>query len=110
MRAMPVINENLKLWHLWNTNSLATLAATCLTTSLNTVDGIIYVVFILLQSLDPLPMHGPELGVHADDIETPDIEQESKQEVLENKNVRHNCTIRSLVLVVALAKDCVVSS
>ncbi|CAB1323551.1 unnamed protein product, partial [Coregonus sp. 'balchen'] len=39
------------------------------------------------RSLDPLPMHGPELGFHADDIETPDMEQESKQEVLENKDV-----------------------
>uniref|UniRef100_A0A8C8FYG4 POTRA domain-containing protein n=1 Tax=Oncorhynchus tshawytscha TaxID=74940 RepID=A0A8C8FYG4_ONCTS len=39
------------------------------------------------RSLDPLPMQGPELGVHADDIETPEMEQESKQEVLENKDV-----------------------
>uniref|UniRef100_A0A667XQC9 SAMM50 sorting and assembly machinery component n=1 Tax=Myripristis murdjan TaxID=586833 RepID=A0A667XQC9_9TELE len=39
------------------------------------------------RSLDPLPMHGPELGVHADDIDTPEIEQDSKQEVLENKDV-----------------------
>ena len=42
----------------------------------------------VLQSLDPLPMRGPELGVQADDIEAPEMEQESKQEVLENKNVR----------------------
>uniref|UniRef100_A0A8C7DL50 SAMM50 sorting and assembly machinery component n=1 Tax=Oncorhynchus kisutch TaxID=8019 RepID=A0A8C7DL50_ONCKI len=40
-----------------------------------------------MGSLDPLPMQGPELGVHADDIETPEMEQESKQEVLENKDV-----------------------
>lgn len=33
-------------------------------------------------------MQGPELGVHADDIEPPDIEQEPKQEILENKDVR----------------------
>ncbi|XP_054898056.1 sorting and assembly machinery component 50 homolog A isoform X1 [Poeciliopsis prolifica] len=39
------------------------------------------------RSLDPLPMQGPELGVQADDIEAPEIEQEPKQEVLENKNV-----------------------
>ncbi|XP_021421836.2 sorting and assembly machinery component 50 homolog A [Oncorhynchus mykiss] len=39
------------------------------------------------RSLDPLPMQGPELGFHADDIERPDMEQESKQEVLENKDV-----------------------
>lgn len=32
-------------------------------------------------------MRGPELGVQADDIETPEIDQEPKQEVLENKNV-----------------------
>lgn len=42
----------------------------------------------VLQSLDPLPMHGPELGVQADDIEAPEIEHEPKQEVLENKDVR----------------------
>lgn len=40
------------------------------------------------QSLDPLPMQGPELGVQADDIEAPEVEHEPKQEVLENKNVR----------------------
>nr|ACI66168.1 Sorting and assembly machinery component 50 homolog [Salmo salar] len=39
------------------------------------------------RSLDPLPMQGPELGFHADDIERPDMEQDSKQEVLENKDV-----------------------
>uniref|UniRef100_A0A3B4WJN9 SAMM50 sorting and assembly machinery component n=1 Tax=Seriola lalandi dorsalis TaxID=1841481 RepID=A0A3B4WJN9_SERLL len=39
------------------------------------------------RSLDPLPMRGPELGVQADDIEAPDIEQDPKQEVLENKDV-----------------------
>uniref|UniRef100_A0AAQ5ZGD8 POTRA domain-containing protein n=1 Tax=Amphiprion ocellaris TaxID=80972 RepID=A0AAQ5ZGD8_AMPOC len=41
----------------------------------------------ILHSLDPLPMHGPELGVQADDIDAPEIEQEPKQEVLENKDV-----------------------
>lgn len=33
-------------------------------------------------------MQGPELGFQADDIEAPGVEQESKQEVLENKSVR----------------------
>lgn len=33
-------------------------------------------------------MKGPELGVQADDVEAPGLEQESKQEVLENKSVR----------------------
>lgn len=33
-------------------------------------------------------MQGPELGVQADDVEAPGVEQESKQEVLENKSVR----------------------
>lgn len=33
-------------------------------------------------------MQGPELGVHADDIEAPEIEQDAKQEILENKDVR----------------------
>uniref|UniRef100_A0A8C5DRL3 Sorting and assembly machinery component 50 homolog A n=1 Tax=Gouania willdenowi TaxID=441366 RepID=A0A8C5DRL3_GOUWI len=42
---------------------------------------------ICLHSLDPLPMQGPELGVQPDDIEAPGIEQEPKQEVLENRNV-----------------------
>ncbi|KAJ7998383.1 hypothetical protein DPEC_G00222130 [Dallia pectoralis] len=42
---------------------------------------------VYARSLDPLPMQGPEFGVHADDIETPDVEQETKQEVLENKDV-----------------------
>lgn len=42
-----------------------------------------------MQSLDPLPMHGRDLGVHPDDfVETPDVEQEAKQEILENKDVR----------------------
>lgn len=33
-------------------------------------------------------MHGPELGVQADDIDAPEMDQEPKQEVLENKDVR----------------------
>lgn len=41
-----------------------------------------------LQSMDPLPMHGRDLGVHADDlVEAPEAEQEAKQEILENKDV-----------------------
>lgn len=32
-------------------------------------------------------MKGPELGVQADDIEAPEMEQGPKQEVLENKDV-----------------------
>lgn len=40
------------------------------------------------QSLDPLPMHGRDLGVNPDDlVETPELEQEAKQEILENKDV-----------------------
>uniref|UniRef100_A0AAY4CY87 POTRA domain-containing protein n=1 Tax=Denticeps clupeoides TaxID=299321 RepID=A0AAY4CY87_9TELE len=39
------------------------------------------------RSLDPLPMQGPELGVHADDLDLPEPEHETKQEVLENKDV-----------------------
>lgn len=42
----------------------------------------------LVQSLDPLPMHGRDLGVNPDDLmETPELEQEAKQEILENKDV-----------------------
>lgn len=44
-------------------------------------------MFIFIQSLDPLPMQGPDLGVHADDVEVVDVEPETKQEVLENKDV-----------------------
>lgn len=41
-----------------------------------------------VQSLDPLPMHGRDLGVNPDDmVETPEVEQEAKQEILENKDV-----------------------
>lgn len=48
-----------------------------------------YVLYLsLMQSLDPLPMHGRDLHVHPDDLmETPDQEQDSKQEILENKDV-----------------------
>lgn len=41
-----------------------------------------------MQSLDPVPMHGRDLGVHPDDLmDTPEPEHEGKQEVLENKDV-----------------------
>lgn len=40
------------------------------------------------QSLDPLPMHGRDLGVNPDDfVDSPEPEQEAKQEILENKDV-----------------------
>uniref|UniRef100_A0A8C9WEL3 SAMM50 sorting and assembly machinery component n=1 Tax=Scleropages formosus TaxID=113540 RepID=A0A8C9WEL3_SCLFO len=39
------------------------------------------------RSLDPLPMHGPDLGLHPDDAELVEAEPETKQEVLENKDV-----------------------
>ncbi|XP_035770575.1 sorting and assembly machinery component 50 homolog B [Neolamprologus brichardi] len=40
------------------------------------------------KSLDPLPMHGRDLDVHPEDfMETPDQGQDSKQEILENKDV-----------------------
>uniref|UniRef100_A0A673WMX2 Sorting and assembly machinery component 50 homolog, like n=1 Tax=Salmo trutta TaxID=8032 RepID=A0A673WMX2_SALTR len=41
-----------------------------------------------IQSMDSLPMHGRDMGVHPDDmIEVQEAEQETKQEVLENKDV-----------------------
>uniref|UniRef100_A0AAZ3S268 Sorting and assembly machinery component 50 homolog, like n=1 Tax=Oncorhynchus tshawytscha TaxID=74940 RepID=A0AAZ3S268_ONCTS len=44
--------------------------------------------FSTLQSMDPLPMHGRDMGVHPDDmIEVQEAEHETKQEVLENKDV-----------------------
>lgn len=34
-------------------------------------------------------MHGRDLGIHPDDfVEAPEVEQEAKQEILENKDVR----------------------
>uniref|UniRef100_A0A8C4HAV8 Sorting and assembly machinery component 50 homolog, like n=1 Tax=Dicentrarchus labrax TaxID=13489 RepID=A0A8C4HAV8_DICLA len=40
------------------------------------------------KSLDPLPMHGRDLGVNPDDlVEPPEMEHEAKQEILENKDV-----------------------
>ncbi|XP_062856148.1 sorting and assembly machinery component 50 homolog A [Trichomycterus rosablanca] len=39
------------------------------------------------RSLDPLPMQGPELGVHADDLDVVEAEHEPQQEILENKDV-----------------------
>uniref|UniRef100_A0A672IM62 Sorting and assembly machinery component 50 homolog, like n=1 Tax=Salarias fasciatus TaxID=181472 RepID=A0A672IM62_SALFA len=40
------------------------------------------------KSLDPLPMHGRDLGMHPDDLlEAPEQAPESKQEILENKDV-----------------------
>ncbi|XP_053741166.1 sorting and assembly machinery component 50 homolog A-like isoform X2 [Synchiropus splendidus] len=39
------------------------------------------------RSLDPLPMQGPELGLHSDDIQSPLIEQKAEQAILENKDV-----------------------
>ena len=42
----------------------------------------------LVQSLDTLPMHGRDFGVNPDDlVETPEPENEAKQEILENKDV-----------------------
>lgn len=37
--------------------------------------------------IDPLPMHGRDLGMNSDDMIEPP-EQEAKQEILENKDVR----------------------
>ncbi|KAM9807943.1 sorting and assembly machinery component 50 homolog A-like [Neosynchiropus ocellatus] len=39
------------------------------------------------RSLDPLPMQGPELGLHADDIQSPLSEQKPEPVILENKDV-----------------------
>ncbi|KAJ8245532.1 hypothetical protein GJAV_G00271740 [Gymnothorax javanicus] len=39
------------------------------------------------RSLDPLPMRGPELGIHVDDVDLSEVQSETKQEVLENKDV-----------------------
>uniref|UniRef100_W5ND31 Sorting and assembly machinery component 50 homolog, like n=1 Tax=Lepisosteus oculatus TaxID=7918 RepID=W5ND31_LEPOC len=39
------------------------------------------------RSLDPLPMDGPDFGLQGDDAELVEVEPETKQEVLENKDV-----------------------
>uniref|UniRef100_A0A3P9LLS7 Sorting and assembly machinery component 50 homolog, like n=1 Tax=Oryzias latipes TaxID=8090 RepID=A0A3P9LLS7_ORYLA len=42
----------------------------------------------VLQTMDPLPMHGKDLGVNPDDLmEHPEPEPDAKQEILENKDV-----------------------
>lgn len=61
--------------------------------------------FLSVQSLDPLPMHGRDLGVNPDDlVETPELEQEAKQEILENKDVSISSS-SSTSIMVALVKD-----
>lgn len=41
-------------------------------------------------------MHGRDLGLHPDDlVEPPEPEQESKQEILENKDVSSSTSARS---------------
>ncbi|XP_026778397.2 sorting and assembly machinery component 50 homolog B [Pangasianodon hypophthalmus] len=39
------------------------------------------------RSMDPVPMHGRDLGVHPDDLEVVEAQQETKKEVLENKDI-----------------------
>lgn len=48
--------------------------------------------------MDPLPMHGRDLGVNPDDlVETPEVEQEAKQEILENKDVSLHTTQAEII-------------
>lgn len=52
----------------------------------------------MLQSMDPLPMHGRDLGVNPDHlIEAPEVEQEAKQEILENKDVSFHVTKAKII-------------
>lgn len=44
--------------------------------------------------MDPVPMHGRDLGVHPDDLDVVEAQQEPKKEVLENKDVR--CSLHCL--------------
>ncbi|XP_030631038.1 sorting and assembly machinery component 50 homolog B [Chanos chanos] len=39
------------------------------------------------RSMDTLPMQGRDLGVHPDDLDVMEVQQETKQEILENKDV-----------------------
>lgn len=54
--------------------------------------------------MDPLPMHGRDLGVTPDHlVETPEVEQEAKQEILENKDVSLHTTQAEIITVHALS-------
>lgn len=56
-------------------------------------------------------MHGRDLGVHPEDfVEPPEVEQEAKQEILENKDVRitGSCGAASIVLPSLSCSSCVV--
>lgn len=45
-------------------------------------------IFLLwLQSLEPLPMAGPDFGALGEEAELVEVEPEAKQEILENKDV-----------------------
>lgn len=58
-----------------------------------------------LQSLDPLPMHGRDLGMNPDDlIQPPEQEEESKQEILENKDVSNSILFCFVLLLFYLFK------
>lgn len=42
---------------------------------------------LCLQSLEPLPMGGPDFGALGEEAELVEVEPEAKQEILENKDV-----------------------
>lgn len=42
---------------------------------------------LCFQSLEPLPMAGPDFGALGEEAELVEVEPESKQEILENKDV-----------------------
>uniref|UniRef100_A0A3B4AJR3 Uncharacterized protein n=1 Tax=Periophthalmus magnuspinnatus TaxID=409849 RepID=A0A3B4AJR3_9GOBI len=50
------------------------------------------------RSLDPLPMHGRDVGLTPDDLmEPPEPEQEAKQEILENKDISDVFQAKNLI-------------
>lgn len=68
--------------------------------SLDRTGSVIYIsALMMVQSLDPLPMHGRDWGINPDDlVETPEPEQEAKQEILENKDVGSSSIIKTALV------------
>lgn len=46
---------------------------------------------VYLQNVDPVPMYGRGLGVEPDDLQLTEASQETKKEVLPNKDVSLSC-------------------
>lgn len=51
------------------------------------VNPVKYSFLLCFQSLEPLPVAGPDFGALGEEAELVEVEPESKQEILENKDV-----------------------